>query len=300
MYQLWMLGALDDKGNLTETGKVMVEFPLDPPLSKILIVSSKYGCSSEIATIVSMLSVPTIFLRPKDHEKEADSAREKFFVPESDHLTLLNVYEKWKINSYSVEWANEHFFHAKSLKKVREVRQQLLYIMKNNHIDLNTCDNNWDIIRKCICSGYFTNATKLKGIGEYVNLRTGIPCVLHPSSAIYSLGYTPDYCVYHELIMTSKEYMSCVTAIDPLWLVELAPIFFSIKEDFGEENNFNKRENLIKKNDKAKVETNKSNLTLNNSTLPNSSIRNSKYSEVVIPGMTPLRKVNTPYSHYGI
>jgi pre-mRNA-splicing factor ATP-dependent RNA helicase DHX38/PRP16 len=226
MYQLWMLGALDDKGNLTETGKVMVEFPLDPPLSKILIVSSKYGCSSEIATIVSMLSVPTIFLRPKDHEKEADSAREKFFVPESDHLTLLNVYEKWKMNSYSVEWANEHFFHAKSLKKVREVRQQLLYIMKNNHIDLNSCDNNWDIIRKCICSGYFTNATKLKGIGEYVNLRTGIPCVLHPSSAIYSLGYTPDYCVYHELIMTSKEYMSCVTAIDPLWLVELAPIFF--------------------------------------------------------------------------
>ena len=194
-----------------------------------------------------MLSVPTIFLRPKDHEKEADSAREKFFVPESDHLTLLNVYEKWKINSYSVEWANEHFFHAKSLKKVREVRQQLLYIMKNNHIDLNTCDNNWDIIRKCICSGYFTNATKLKGIGEYVNLRTGIPCVLHPSSAIYSLGYTPDYCVYHELIMTSKEYMSCVTAIDPLWLVELAPIFFSIKEDFGEDNNFGKRDKIIKK-----------------------------------------------------
>ncbi len=300
MYQLWMLGALDDKGNLTETGKVMVEFPLDPPLSKILIVSSKYGCSSEIATIVSMLSVPTIFLRPKDHEKEADSAREKFFVPESDHLTLLNVYEKWKSNSYSVEWANEHFFHAKSLKKVREVRQQLLYIMKNNHIDLNSCENNWDIVRKCICSGYFTNATKLKGIGEYVNLRTGIPCVLHPSSAIYSLGYTPDYCVYHELIMTSKEYMSCVTAIDPLWLVELAPIFFSIKEDFGEDNNFGKRDKIIKKLDKSKIEQNKNNFTNNNSTMTQSLMRNSKYSEVVIPGMTPLRKVNTPYRHYGI
>jgi len=111
--------------------------------------------------------------------------------------------------------------------------------MKINHIDLISCENNWDIIRKCICTGYFNNATKLKGIGEYICLRTGIPCVLHPSSSIYTLGYTPDYCVYHELIMTSKEYMSCVTAIDPMWLVELEPKFFSVKNDFMTEKNEN-------------------------------------------------------------
>ena len=34
-----------------------------------------------------------------------------------------------------------------------------------------------------------------------------MPCHMHPSSALYGLGYTPDYIVYHELIMTSKEYM---------------------------------------------------------------------------------------------
>ena len=102
--------------------------------------------------------------------------------------------------------------------------------MLNNNIELISCKNNWEDVRKCIIAGYFLNAAKLKGIGEYVNLRTGIPCVLHPSSAIYSLGYTPDYCVYHELIMTSKEYMSCVTAIEPSWLVEVAPNFFSFKK----------------------------------------------------------------------
>ena len=41
-------------------------------------------------------------------------------------------------------------------------------------------------------------------------------------------------------------------------------------------------------------------MTNNNSTMTQSLMRNSKYSEVVIPGMTPLRKVNTPYRHYGI
>ncbi len=51
------------------------------------------------------------------------------------------------------------------------------------------------------------NAAKIKGIGDYVNLRTGINCKLHPSSSLFSLGFAPDYVVYHELLMTSKEYM---------------------------------------------------------------------------------------------
>ena len=56
-----------------------------------------------------------------------------------------------------------------------------------------------------------------------------MPCHLHPTSALYGLGYTPDYICYHELVMTSKEYMQCVTAVEPEWLAELGPVFFSIK-----------------------------------------------------------------------
>lgn len=46
----------------------MAEFPLDPSLSKMLIVAEKYNCSEEVLTIVSMLSVPSIFFRPKERE----------------------------------------------------------------------------------------------------------------------------------------------------------------------------------------------------------------------------------------
>ncbi len=38
--------------------------------------------------------------RPPDRAEESDAAREKFFVPESDHLTLLHVYNQWKNNGY--------------------------------------------------------------------------------------------------------------------------------------------------------------------------------------------------------
>lgn len=44
MYQLWILGALDNLGHLTHLGRQMAEFPVDPPLSKMIIVGNSLGC----------------------------------------------------------------------------------------------------------------------------------------------------------------------------------------------------------------------------------------------------------------
>jgi len=255
MYQLWILGALDNLGNLTSLGRKMAEFPLDPPLSKMMIVSEEYGFTSEIATIVSMLSVPTVFFRPKNRENESDLAREKFFVPESDHLTLLNVYQQWKSNGFRSDWCSEHFVHAKAMMKVREVRAQLLDILKQQKMELLSCGTDWDVVRQVICSAFFHHAGRFKGIGEYLNMRNGMPCHLHPTSALYGLGYTPDYIVYHELIMTSKEYMQCVTAVDAHWLAEMGPMFYSIKD-----NQMNKLERIkMQKESKRRMEEEYSN-----------------------------------------
>jgi len=231
MYQLWILGALDNTGQLTPLGRKMAEFPIDPPLAKMLIVSHDLKCSEEVLIVVSMLSAPPVFFRPKDRAEESDAKREKFFVPESDHLTHLNVYLQWKKNRYSAQWCGEHFLHAKSLKKAREIHGQLSDIMQSQRMPLVAAGNsNWDRVRKAICSAYFYNSALMKGLGDYRNLLTGIPCHVHPTSALAGLGYTPDYVTYHELVMTSKSFMQCVTAIEPEWLAELGPAFFSLHE----------------------------------------------------------------------
>ena len=80
MYQLWVLGALDNVGNLTPVGRKMSEFPMEPSMAKTLIESVEYGCSAEMLTIASMLSVPSVYYRPKERMEEADAAREKFSV----------------------------------------------------------------------------------------------------------------------------------------------------------------------------------------------------------------------------
>ena len=101
--------------------------------------------------------------------------------------------------------------------------------MKQMKMQNVSCGTDWDIVRKTICSAYFHNSARFKAIGEYLNLRNGMPCYLHPTSALYGLGYSADYIVYHELVMTTKEYMQCVTAVDPHWLAEMGPMFFSVK-----------------------------------------------------------------------
>ena len=47
---------------------------------------------------------------------------------------------------------------------------------------------------------------------------------IHPSSALFNKN--PEWLIYHELVLTSKEYMRQVMAVEPKWLVELAPRFY--------------------------------------------------------------------------
>ncbi|KAG5730297.1 Pre-mRNA-splicing factor ATP-dependent RNA helicase PRP16 [Termitomyces sp. T112] len=254
MYQLWVLGALDNVGDLTPVGRKMSEFPMEPSMAKMLIASVEYKCSMEMLTIVSMLSVPSVFYRPKERMEEADAAREKFNVPESDHLTLLNVFNQWKSHGFRDDWAMRHFLHPKLLRKAREVRAQLEDIMNFQKMDLISAGTDFDVIRKAITAGYFHQAARVKGIGEFVNIRSGLPTHLHPTSALYGLGYTPTYVVYHELILTSKEYMTQVTAIDAYWLAELGSVFYSVKEkNFDERGNRRQADREFSK--RAELET---------------------------------------------
>ena len=302
MYQLWTLGALDNTGRLTDQGRAMVEFPLDPTLSKMLLTAVEMGCSDEVLTIVSMLSVPSIFFRPRNREEESDAKREKFQVPESDHLTFLNVYLQWRMHKYSMGWAGENFIHGKAMKKVREVRAQLKDIMDSQKLPLTSAATDWDVIRKCICSAYFHNAARLKGIGEYVNLRTGIPCFLHPTSALFGMGYTPDYVVYHELVMTAKEYMQCVTAVDGLWLAELGPMFYSVK-DSSAPSSRHTRQQKLKTLANMEEEMRRAQETINRrkAAEDNAQAKARKRQPIATPGQVPqFKKPATPRSRFGI
>ncbi|XP_037135101.1 ATP-dependent RNA helicase DHX8 isoform X2 [Syngnathus acus] len=228
MEQLYTLGALDDEGLLTRLGRRMAEFPLEPMLCKMLIMSVHLGCSEEMLTIVSMLSVQNVFYRPKDKQALADQKKAKFHQPEGDHLTLLAVYNSWKNNKFSNPWCYENFIQARSLRRAQDIRKQMLGIMDRHKLDVVSCGKATVRVQKAICSGFFRNTAKKDPQEGYRTLIDPQVVYIHPSSALFNRQ--PEWVVYHELVLTTKEYMREVTTIDPRWLVEFAPAFFKVSD----------------------------------------------------------------------
>ena len=56
----------------------MAEFPLDPQHSKMLVAAPEFKCSNEILSIAAMLSVPNVFVRPREAMKAADESKARF------------------------------------------------------------------------------------------------------------------------------------------------------------------------------------------------------------------------------
>ena len=223
--QLYALGALNDRGQLTVLGRQMAEFPMDPVMSKVIIQSQHYKCVDAILTVCSMLQVNNnIFYRPKDRELQADNARKGFVQPQGDHLTLMEVYNQWEGAEFSTQWCFEHYVQVKSLERARLVREQLLRLLERTDIAISPDDNADPVsISKCITSGYFANAAKLAGGKEqrYTRLAERGSVYVHPSSALFQ--QQRPWVVYHELVLTKREYMRQLTEIRPEWLAETAP-----------------------------------------------------------------------------
>lgn len=224
--ELYALSALDDEGLLTRLGRKMADFPMEPALAKVLIGAVDMGCSDEMLSIVAMLNLPNIFYRPKEKQTQADQKKAKFHDPHGDHLTLLNVYNAWKHSGYSAPWCFENFIQARSMKRAKDVREQIVKIMQRYRHPITSCGRDTQKVRQALCSGFFRNSARKDPQEGYKTLVEGTPVYLHPSSALF--GKQAEWVIYHTLVLTTKEYMHCTTSIEPKWLVSAAPTFFKV------------------------------------------------------------------------
>lgn len=83
----------------------------------------------EIPSFLHIFTSLYFLLILKDKQALADQKKAKFHQPEGDHLTLLAVYNSWKNNKFSNPWCYENFIQARSLRRVQDIRKQMLGIM---------------------------------------------------------------------------------------------------------------------------------------------------------------------------
>ncbi|EJT98247.1 P-loop containing nucleoside triphosphate hydrolase protein [Dacryopinax primogenitus] len=242
------LTCLDDEGNLTPLGGMAAEFPLDPQLSKMLIVSPEFKCSNEILTIAAMLSVPNVYTRPPNMRKEADAAKALLAVPDGDHLSLLNVYNNYMQSmslfqgrkqrivtlAYSDEgdknWLWNNFLNGRALAQAQNVRTQLQRTMERFDLELisSTDQRTFYVnIRKALTCGFFMQVAHKEGEkNNYLTVKDNQVVALHPSCG---LDTQPEWVLFNEFVLTTRSYIRTVTEIRPEWLLEFAPTYYDVK-----------------------------------------------------------------------
>jgi len=223
------LAALDDDGNLTPLGAIMAEFPLDPQLSKMLIVSPEFKCSNEMLTITAMLSVPNVWVRPNNQRKESDAAKALLTVPDSDHLTLLNVYNEYVTNKHDKNWTWTHYLSARALAQADNVRAQLLRTMERFDVDVISIPDVRKLylsIRQALVCGFFMQVAHKEGEkGNYLTVKDNQVVALHPSCG---LDTQPEWVMFNEFVLTTRPYIRTVTDVRPEWLIEYAANYFDL------------------------------------------------------------------------
>uniref|UniRef100_A0A8C5ABC9 RNA helicase n=1 Tax=Gadus morhua TaxID=8049 RepID=A0A8C5ABC9_GADMO len=202
------LAALNDDGDLTELGSMMAEFPLDPQLAKLVIASCEFNCSNEILSITAMLSVPQCFVRPTEAKKAADESKMRFAHIDGDHLTFLNVYHAFKQNHESNQWCYDNFVNYRSLVSADNVRQQLSRIMDRFSLPRRSTE--------FTSRDYYIN---IQRTGHYLTVKDNQVVQLHPSTV---LDHKPEWVLYNEFVLTTKNYIRTCTDIKPEWWVSSA------------------------------------------------------------------------------
>ena len=222
-------GALDDEGDMTDIGYKMAEMPLDPQLAKLLLVSPEYSCSNEILSIVACLSVPSIFMRPKEQAKLADEAKAQFSTPDSDHCTLLNAYNEYMSMNGNRDWCWDNFLNERSLKSASSVRQQLERIMTKLDLPLNSNGSKsgsyFTAVKQALTAAMFMQVAYLQRSGVYMTIKDNQVVTLHPSTDIEG---KPQWVIYEEFVLTSKNYIRTCTVTSVDWLVSQAPHYYDL------------------------------------------------------------------------
>eukprot|EP01059_Diplonema_ambulator_P004940 TRINITY_DN14687_c0_g1_i1.p1 TRINITY_DN14687_c0_g1~~TRINITY_DN14687_c0_g1_i1.p1 ORF type:complete len:664 (+),score=166.99 TRINITY_DN14687_c0_g1_i1:51-2042(+) len=230
---LFLLGALDTKGDLTEVGRKIGAFPIDPTHARALLKGGELGVFDAVVSILAMLSVDNVLTNPSRGEREvADKRRSAFSSPHGDHVTLLNLFmdfRKQKKPADRKEWCKQLFINERKMLQVADVKRQLteVYTSLNKGqpgIEPHTGQDSHSLIRKAFCSGFFLNVAQYDHDKKmYVTSESRQEVGIHPSSVLFRQRLRPPLLLYNELVYTKKRYVRDVISVEEQWLVEAAP-----------------------------------------------------------------------------
>nr|WP_286235912.1 ATP-dependent RNA helicase HrpA [Thalassotalea sediminis] len=216
-----------NKTTLTQSGRQLAKYPVDPRLAKMVLTAIDYGCVDEVFVIVSGISIQDPRERPHEKQQAADEKHSRFKVKGSDFLSFLSLWQyineqqKSLTNNQFRKLCQKEYLSYVRIREWQDIYSQLKLTLKEQNIALTSV--NWsaekessgDTIHQAILSGLLSHLGQLDENREYKGARNSRFFVF-PGSNLAKKN--PKWLMATELVETSRLFARVVAKIDPAWV----------------------------------------------------------------------------------
>ena len=219
-----MLGALAPDNSLSSTGKMMVAFPLEPRISRIIVESiMRYpNVLEEILVAASFLSANSPFVLPPGEEMEARRAHHAFRDIQGDFVSYLNLFNAWlkcDDNAKKEKFCKKNYLDERIMREIENIDAQLKDIIFHMNIPVLGGGSKSDYLA-CIGCGMIQFVCIRKKRECYQSL-TADNIFIHPGSVMFKQD--PLYIVAGEIVRTSRMYAMSVSPLTKSILAQISP-----------------------------------------------------------------------------
>jgi len=230
------LGALDQDGNVTETGKLMSKLPVDVHIARMVVEGAKRGVVEDVIDIAACMEAGGI----KDRSGNALSlVSEGNF--HSDLLAELEIFHKAQKQKMNKKDLREAGIFIKSYYRAKEIRRKLRRALRRHVRIYSTGDGDKDkeqILKSCV-AGMIDHLFEHHSDRRYRNGSNGSNSYreMNNKSVVYLKNDTmPEWItgLPFDLEVPSRgggrvtlHLIEWISSVDPQCLVEIAPQLYS-------------------------------------------------------------------------
>lgn len=131
---LRMVGAIDERQNLTSLGRVLLQLPVEAQMGRLVLYGCFFRCLDQALTLAAILTNREPFVSPM-HLKAEASAKKNFWSPDdfrSDVLAALRAYNAWWALQSTGQYMSanrfcmDNFLSKPTLLLINKIKTQLL------------------------------------------------------------------------------------------------------------------------------------------------------------------------------
>ena len=216
-----MLGALNADRTLSSIGKMMVEFPLEPRISRIIVESiMKYPSVLEEAIIcAAFMSTHSPFILPPGEETDARKAHHAFRDVQGDFVTYVKLFRTYQSMKNQTRFCQNNYLDEKVMAEIANIKTQLEEEVSELGIPIGN-GGSMDDYLCCIATGMIQFVCIREGRENYRSL-TAEHISIHPGSNMFKTD--PLFIVAGEIVRTSRTFAMSVSPLTKALLEKISP-----------------------------------------------------------------------------